>query len=292
MVQRTTGRRQRGFTLVELMVTITVIGILASMILMAMSTTQESARASRTRGTITKLHGMIMQKYESYRTVRLPLVANPGPYADIARRQLAGLREKMRMEMPDRWTDVTGDRSLLPTRPALSHAYKRRYDAAKATKGATLVDENQSAECLFMIVSMAIDEGTAIEGFSQSELGDVDGDTIPEFIDGWNKPIAFIRWPTGFISELQPVEVRSDPAKYHDFLDPRRADPAAYSIYPLIVSAGPDGVFDLDMEWGRNYWVTSEFVNVYGQVSGKLEGTQQSTGQWVDNIHNHLIGGR
>ena len=43
----------------------------------------------------------------------------------------------------------------------------------------------------------------AREQFNESEIGDVDEDGCPEFIDGWGRPIMFLRWAPGFRSDLQ-----------------------------------------------------------------------------------------
>ena len=62
-----------AFTLVELLVTITVLAILASLLLGALFAAQDAARAQKTRSTIAKLHGLMMDRWESYRTRRLPI---------------------------------------------------------------------------------------------------------------------------------------------------------------------------------------------------------------------------
>ncbi len=123
----------------------------------------------------------------------------------------------MRMEMPDRWSDVdiTNTPPLavpinnpfnpvtsVPV-PALTRAYNDRYSQAVSAlvnppnklninEAKTKVEENGGPECLYMIVSMGNPE--AMEQFGQDEIGDVDGDGLPEFIDGWGMPISFLRW--------------------------------------------------------------------------------------------------
>ena len=73
----------RGFTLVELLVTITIMGMLAAMTLGAMQVSRRMAAEYATKATITKLNNIIMQRYESYLTRRLPInVAGfPPPFA-------------------------------------------------------------------------------------------------------------------------------------------------------------------------------------------------------------------
>ncbi len=58
------------------MVTVAIIGILASTMLFALFGAQETARESKTRFLISKLNSVIMPKYESYRTRRVPLASS------------------------------------------------------------------------------------------------------------------------------------------------------------------------------------------------------------------------
>ena len=92
-----------------------------------------------------------------------------------------------------------------------------------------LVDKNAAAECLYMIV-MGIPE--AAEQFQNTEIGDVDGDGLKEFIDGWGHPIRFIRWPVGFV-DFSSIETTDGPA----------GSPGDSSATPVI----PAG---LQLEWG------------------------------------------
>ena len=66
-----------GFTLVELLVTITIIGMLAGMMLGALQMARNSAREAATKATIAKLNSIIMQRYESYMTRRVPIQIPP-----------------------------------------------------------------------------------------------------------------------------------------------------------------------------------------------------------------------
>ena len=46
-----------------------------------------------------------------------------------------------------------------------------------------------------MIVSPGSPE--AMEQFNPSEIGDTDQNGLPEFLDGWGRPIRFLRWAPG-----------------------------------------------------------------------------------------------
>ncbi len=147
-------------------------------------------------------------------------------------RTLRAKRELMRMELPDRYRDlffVPDNLWVNPNVPSfvppLLLAYRRRVFDAPAMDTVPVaskdplnpfrpdlvsaikeIEANESAECLYLIVTTGVGgEGLGSETFSASEIGDTDGDEMPEFIDGWGNPIRWLRWAPGFESELQPV---------------------------------------------------------------------------------------
>ena len=110
--------------------------------------------------------------------------------------------------MPDRVTDVidgpvpliAGAGQALMTPPPLWNAYRRR---AQSILGATWQTDwstaHQGAECLFMILATYRDgDSTGLDSFSESQIGDVDGDRMPEILDSWGRPIEFLRWAPGY----------------------------------------------------------------------------------------------
>jgi len=232
---------QSGFTLIELLVVVVIIGILALIALVAMAQAREAARVSRTKATIAKLNDIVMARYASYRTRRVPIDAS-GLAPDVAAQlRLAALRQLMRLEMPERESDIfnpysdpavaestfqpdeldyadvdvpiaAADGSQLDEmpRPALSRAYLRRFlQKAPAPSFDDPSPSYFSAECLYLIVTLTDPDARA--QFMDSEIGDADNDGWPEFIDGWGNPIMFLRWAPGFDdSDVQPNVV--DPA--------------------------------------------------------------------------------
>jgi prepilin-type N-terminal cleavage/methylation domain-containing protein len=163
-------RSSRGaFTLVELLVTILIITIMATMVLFALAGVTEQARVDRTKAQIAKINDLIMEKWESYQTRRVPIPyltliqdarrQDPGAQRNtdlrrVARDRLQALRELLRMELPDRITDVDDgpvvlkdSTTKLPFRPALSRAYLQRAQG----NGQTGTTEHQDSECLYLI---------------------------------------------------------------------------------------------------------------------------------------------
>jgi hypothetical protein len=193
----------------------------------------------------------------------------------------------MKIEMPDRWSDVwlaaledtAGDTTVIAGRTPLAQRYYRQYlRFVNDSTDEDVIRSNQGAECLYMIIMNATGDGEAREQFTDQDIGDTDEDGAPEFLDGWGRPIGFIRWPAGFASPLQPLNpdpstgnLVRDPINDHDpfdpfrrdnpdalpprskqrlygnfwslvahLRDPERAVDAGFTLVPLIYSIGPD----------------------------------------------------
>lgn len=248
--------RRSALTLVELLISIAIISILAAILLGAASVAGETAREARTKALIGRLHTLLMERYDSYRNVRVEvkpagetdsndlrtelttqggfdttsLAAVPDP-RPIAMARVYAVRELMKKELPDRWSDIVGGSNIddldedvdlpsvplligtasvasevrmLKDIPSLTKVYHRAYEKM-ADSGVTAgqARENQGAECLYLIVMNATGDGEARGLFSEADIADTDEDGSPEFVDGWGNPISFLRWAPGFDSDVQ-----------------------------------------------------------------------------------------
>lgn len=316
-----------AFTLMELLVVVTVIAILAGMVLGGLNAARETARVAKTRATIAKIDKIIMAKYESYRSRRLPLgsaelEAMAGQYRSLgetpmralARARMNATRDLMRMEMPDRWNDVVeADGSVraplrLPAVPALAQRYWSAFNASRADRKTK--ERWGPAECLYQIVMAT--PGAAGQ-FQESEIGDSDGDGLKEFRDAWGNPILYLRWPAGFTpgyradTDLQTGDA-PDPFDPLRILGPQQS----YALYPLIYSAGPNGLYDVNIGKpepnGGNHsddpyfrynlnatYDLNPYVPFASGNSAPMIGTPidedpvNGSNDWLDNIHNHHL---
>ena len=212
---------RRSFTLVELLISISMIALLASMSMFALFGAMEGAKQTRTRAQIVKLNELISVKWDEFlaRPIRLGLSPSLSPRA-VAGSRAAALRELMRMELPDRITDIADGPVSSLKRPALHKAYERAvrgalgnswYQNPQPFPAVTTTGQwsyaHQGAECLYLIVSMMRDgRSTGLDFFMESEIGDVDEDGMNEILDGWGRPIEWLRWAPGFATLPGPDE--------------------------------------------------------------------------------------
>ena len=301
----------------------TIMAILAGMLLGALFQASERAKEISTQATINKLNSQLMLRWESYRTRRLVIdprqvlvtaLADYGIAAPsttntkhLSLVRLRALRELMRMEIPDRYKDLHDaawqPKALVvggtPVRPALWYAYRQRIAQAQGLvsptnaqidnvlQGGTTPDiaaTNQTAECLYLVVTMGTEDDSLRGDQTAPDVGDTDNDGMFEFLDAWGRPIEFFRWAPGFVSDMQPrfpdLTLDRDPFNHHDPFDVGYVDqhlvlstsnaisvwnpiPAAtppynavcnqssknyyrgYALTPLIVSRGVDNDFGL-----------------------------------------------
>ena len=226
--------RANGFTLVELLVAIAIVGLLSSIVLVAMSGVTENARNDRTRAQIARIHTLIAQKWEEFEDTRVNISNLPGGRGDNsmwrARYVVDAKRELMRMTLPERKDDLLDGLHLATVSPKMANrqllyagltnvpsewnAYRRKARRLVFQHSGRDWDlpngwtrPYEDAECLYLILSQMVDgDRAALEFFRENEIGDFDDDGMPEILDAWGNPIRFLRWAPGFsvASEYAP----------------------------------------------------------------------------------------
>lgn len=313
--------RRRGFTLVELLVVCAIVAVLLSMVLFALRGAAEQARIDRTRAQINKINDLLMTRWEGYRQRPLPYRIPSGTQPQTAAvYRLEVTWELMRMELPERIADVRDPNVKYGLQPALWRSYRSKLVAltgsTPADPTANWTSRYVGAECLYLILSTIRDgDSTALDFFSPNEIKDLDGDGVPEILDGWGRPLGFFRWAPGFTkSNGMPSSIQTgNAAEQPDPFDPlgiyRNAN--HFALFPLVYSAGPDGRFETDTDgneyvWGyglepgnvqyagdamtpqKDPWATMATGPVGGPCDAALMPDEFSKKTWEDNITNHL----
>ncbi|MCC6493964.1 MAG: hypothetical protein IT424_13200 [Pirellulales bacterium] len=308
-----------------------IIAIIAAAIMGTASAAIEHGRRSHTQALITRIHTLVMERTASYETRRIPLhqdfegsirISFNGVAAGQARQdvRLLGIRELMKMEMPDRWTDITSNPQILQNVPALTQLYRRIYAGLRGPDIAL----HQGAECLYLVVMHSTGDGEARTLFSSKDIADTDGDGAYEFVDGWGNPISWLRWPAHFTQSsfmMRDAEADHDPLDVYrrdmqvalgpvssDYKTPpgaQRNVPQILSLYignnrglrdqvgafrmvPLIYSTGPDGRSDIasgsdSFIQGLDPYDPSSSIGLISDTNGDGENN------FRDNVNNQLI---
>ena len=336
------GGSRSAFTLVELVVVIVILSILAGLTLSGLAGARQRAKIDKTRSTIRKLHEIVVPIYETYVEKRYTravpgngnakAVTNATTIAmmrsSVASQQVLARRFMVAADMPDLWDDAFDASGTGGWGSAMQLAAPNaRYQQFAAKRfGSGAVPEAQarafeSAECLQMIVVLGGFAADSVEQFRSDEIGDVDKDGAPEFLDGWGRPISFIRWPSGFVSVLQTT-TDADPPDPMDPLAVTRSMPSPMvggnattdrALVPLIYSGGPNNSLDAVVDqtsgsyglvssrealgggaWQKSGWINPassaayDFTTTRWPVSGGFcPGWRKNAREASDNITNH-----
>lgn len=252
-------RGRFGFTLVELLTVIAIIGMLGAISITTVRASIQSAKETQTRTTIAKIDNVLTACYEKYQYRRVDLSdavggsrwLNGNP-KEIAQLRLTRIRDILRCDFPcflDELTTPSLNGSPTPLQQAIYSTVSNHGGL-----GADPDFDLANAELLYQVVMNA--EPEARGAFSEREVGDRDGNGLKEFVDGWGNPICWMRWAPGLeSSDRQPTkadidaEIDAEGCVVPDDSDP--FDPMGvgdgWFLVPYVFSAGPDEIGGLVM---------------------------------------------
>ena len=155
---------RKAFTLVELLVVIIIVAILSALTLAALRTGGVRAKEDATRLTVIKLSDAVMELLEELEDQTFDA-------------ELTNEKDLYR-QLPDTKSFATHSH---PPFGATYSAYAANIGAGTA---------NESAECLYMIVTQTGVSRSVIETLHPGDIGDTDGNGTNEFLDAWGNPIS------------------------------------------------------------------------------------------------------
>ncbi|MBR4832866.1 MAG: type II secretion system protein [Thermoguttaceae bacterium] len=293
--RRPRRRAPRGdrsaFTLVELLVTISIIATLGAISITTVRSSVETARQAQTETTIAKIDSVLTSIYERYQYLRLDMSDLPNNISgeERARQRIYRMRDLMRRDLPCSPEELATDSQRVGE---TSTPLQQSYRAAVANSDG--LGDNYNAELLYLVVTNADPEARA--GFSDRDVADTDGNGLLEFVDGWGRPICWMRWAPGLESSDRQPALPLDPANAELDADP--FDPLGvgngWFLVPYVFSAGPDGEYGLIAPTATdvvemNDPFTSTLVNWANGDYDLIPGCPNGDKTHKDNIDNHTL---
>ncbi|MFM9964119.1 MAG: type II secretion system protein [Planctomycetaceae bacterium] len=206
------NRIRGAFTLIEVLVVITIIGVLITILGATVATTMRKAKEAATTALLQKIDALLDErvkgfdratKSRDFQTIvnnrKLSLEAagvfgvSPKVIAAIARKDF------YKQLFPQRFEDLASPDANTNGIPDVLEAVPGVKLSVLITQTGAARHVTESSELLYFALTRM--QSFGVPPVSESEFGDnefrdTDGDGLMEFVDGWEQPLRFYRWPT------------------------------------------------------------------------------------------------
>jgi prepilin-type N-terminal cleavage/methylation domain-containing protein len=235
-------RKRGAFTLVEMLVVITLIGVLAALVAVGVTKVIGGQRRSNTQGAIKTIQKVLNEHWayvvaEAKKEVGIPNSAIDGIFGPDdsggERNRIIWIKMRLMEAFPMSYAEVKWpprpNKPLDGPFPYRAHIIPdnlKRYNATYNKElGGRAFDNaggiTESAACLLMALSITRN-GTALnlDNLGSNNVADTDNDGHMELIDGWGLPLTFFRFPTQNQALQYSHPSTAAATKYADPLDP------------------------------------------------------------------------
>ena len=270
LLRSTTSRTSRpGFTLVELLVTISIIAILGALLAGGVMSWMSSQARRNTEAEIRTLHNALLQHWDAVvtdakneKTIPPAIIAFADNNPERAR--IIWIKTRLMEAFPVNFAEIKGAYASQPLSsiPLDKRRYMTNYlNALPAGYIIGPPGKTESAACLLM--ALGVNRG----GIAHSPdllrpfTRDTNNDKVLEFTDGWGEPLYFYRFATGNTElqllnpaklpppNLDPLDqkgllgngwVSANAAKFNAQVHTRMQGVNSWYAVPVLVSSGPN----------------------------------------------------
>ena len=205
-------RIRRAFTLIEVLIVISLIALLITILGVTVTTSIRKAREAATTALLVKIDNLLgdrikgferATKSRDFQTIvnnrKLSLEA-AGVFG-VTSEVITGIARKdfYRQLFPQRFEDLGSPDANMNGVPDVLEAVPGVNLTVLATQTGANRHVTESSELLYFALTRMQSFGVppvAESDFLDSEFRDTDGDGLMEFVDGWERPLRFYRWPT------------------------------------------------------------------------------------------------
>jgi len=229
IAQSELAARRPGFTMLEMLIVISIIAILLSISFVVYGAALENARVESTKATLRQLDSALQERLNAFQRVNLKSQAQAFKFAYDSNRpmgadkiplELAEIivrKDRFKAAFPQREEDLWGLNGVQENPPTIaddSPLLKRmwnpntaawRTDSWKGRDGVSVASAKEAAESSELLY-VALTEGPifggtplALDRIPARHIGDTDQDGNPEFLDEWGQPLRFYNWTTSLV---------------------------------------------------------------------------------------------